>query len=231
MSEILYPAPAPTPTTGPNRILTLEEYKKRREIDTASAARDDALEAALIGAEDIALKYTGRDFSAAQAAETREYSYDDSVILETDDFVTALSVTIDGRSLAPGAYLLGPREGETYYWIDFSPSARGLSYSEGQMGFTRNLDTHFAAYGSAGRRYSTVTVNATFGWPGGAPASVQQAIVFLVDEFAKSQGSVGDIQAESIADLSYVYQRDAEGNAILPPRVALLLDPYRRIAL
>lgn len=210
-------------------ILDLTGYKKRREIDTASTKRDDALTLALLAAEDAVLKYTGRDFTTAPSPETREYSYDGSTILETDDFTAATAVTMNGAALSSAAYLVGPREGETYYWLDFTPHSNWPTYSEGQMGFTRNLDTYFSR--PSGRRLTTVALTATFGWPGEAPGAVQQAVVFLVDEFSKSQGSVGDIQAESIADLSYVYQRDAEGNAVLPPRVALLLDPYRRVAL
>lgn len=212
-------------------ILDLGEYKTRREIDTANTERDEAIEAALLSAEDAVLKYTGRDFSTPAAVESREYSYSGETILETDDFTALATVAVNGSALSKNAYLVGPREGETYYWIDFSPSADWPSYSEGQMGFTRNLDTAFERTAGRGRRFATVTVTASFGWPEESPAGVQQAIVFLVDEFRKSQGSVGDIQAESIADLSYVYQRDAEGNAVLPPRVQLLLDPYRRVAL
>lgn len=211
-------------------ILDLGAYKTRREIDTANANRDEAIKAALLSAEDAVLKYTGRDFTTAPAAETREYPYTGDVILETDDFTALTKVTAGGSTLSASSYIIGPREGETYYWIDFSPQEGVSSWSEAQMGFTRNLDSAFER-GSGGRRFVTVGVTANFGWPGTAPAAVQQAIVFLVDEFRKSQGSVGDIQAESIADLSYVYQRDAEGNAVLPPRVQLLLDPYRRIAL
>jgi hypothetical protein len=211
-------------------ILDLDGYKKRREIATANAERDDAITAALLSAEDAVLKYTGRDFTTAPAVETRDYPYTGEVILETDDFTALSKVTANGSAVSSSAYLVGPREGETYYWIDFSPQGSIPSYSEGQMGFTRNLDSAFERSGG-GRRFVTVSLTANFGWPGDAPAGVKQAIVFLVDEFRKSQGSVGDIQAESIADLSYVYQRDAEGNAVLPPRVQLLLDPYRRISL
>lgn len=210
-------------------ILDLAEYKTRREISEANTERDEAITAALLSAEDAVLKYTGRDFTTEAAPGTREYPYEGEVILETDDFTALTSVAVNGVTQSEDSYFVGPREGETFYWIDFSPSAQRPSYSEGQMGFTRNLDTAFSTDRS--RRFVTVAVTATFGWPGSAPAGVQQAIVFLVDEFRKSQGSVGDIQAESIADLSYVYQRDAEGNAVLPPRVQLLLDPYRRVAL
>jgi hypothetical protein len=212
-------------------ILDLTEYKARRELDEASAARDAALTAALLSAEGAVLDYTGRDFTTPEGAETREYVYDGSIILETDDFTDLTSVVANGAALPTTSYIVGPREGQTYYWIDFSPSAQQSGYSAGQMGFTRNLDTYFERHRNCGRSFVNVAVTATFGWPGDAPAAVQQAIVFLVDEFGKSEGSVGDIQAESIADLSYVYQRDSEGNAVLPPRVAQLLDPYRRVAL
>lgn len=207
-------------------ILSLEEYKERRQLTEASAERDAAATAAIESAEDAVLQYTGRDFTTAQAIETKTYIYDGSGILETDDFVELDSVSVDGDALASLNYAAGPREGQTYYWLDFT----GVPRASAQMGFTRNLDRLYDGCRGA-RRYVTVAVKAKFGWPGGAPASVVQAVTWLVDEFSKEHGTGGDIQAESIADLSYVYQRDTEGIAVLPPRVQFLLDPYRRIAL
>lgn len=218
-------------------ILELKEYKTRRQITEASKERDEAIEAALASAEDAVLQYTGRDFTTAQASETREFPWEiHTMILETDDFVeTPSSITLEAAGGAGGgltfptnAYWLGPREGSTFYWIDFTPSKNLSTVSIGQMGFTRNLDTF---YGSGdGFDYATVKVTAKFGWPGAAPASVKQAVTWLVDEFRKSEGTQGDVQAEAIANLSYVYQRISEENT-LPPRVTTLLDPYRRIAL
>jgi hypothetical protein len=207
-------------------ILTLAEYKTRRQITEASEERDAALDAALASAEDAVLQYTGRDFTTAQVIETKTYIYDGSGILETDDFVELESVSVSDDALTSQNYAAGPREGHTYYWLDFT----GVPRQSPAMGFTRNLDRAYDGY-CAPRSYTTVAVKAKFGWPGGAPASVKQAVTFLVDEFVKEQGTAGDIQAEAISDLSYVYQRDTEGVAALPPRVQLLLDPYRRIAL
>lgn len=208
-------------------ILTLKEYKKRRELTEASTERDEAVEAALASAEDAVLKYTGRDFTTAQAVASKTYVYDGSGILETDDFTELTSVSVEGRGLTDLNFAAGPREGETFYWLDFTAVPR----QSPAMGFTRNLDTIFEnECGRGGPRYVNVTVTAKFGWPGGAPASVQQAVTWLVDEFAKPEGTQGDIQAEAIANLSYVYQRISEENT-LPARVITLLDPYRRIAL
>ncbi len=217
-------------------ILTLEEYKTRRELTESSNERDEAIEAALAAAEDAVLQYTDRDFTTAQAAETREYPWEiHTTILETDDFVgkpTSISLEVPGGGGVPvptGAFWLGPREGPTHYFIDFTPARNLAVPSIGAMGFTRNLDRY---YGDSNGTADAVTakVTATFGWPGGAPASVQQAVTWLVDEFRKSEGTQGDVQAEAIASLSYVYQRISEENT-LPPRVITLLDPYRRVAL
>lgn len=208
-------------------ILSLAEYKTRRELTEASKERDEALEAALEAAEDAVLNYTGRDFSTAQAVETKTYTYDGSGILETDDFVDVTAVSVEGSALSSLNFAAGPREGQTFYWLDFT----GVPRQSPQMGFTRNLDTIFEREGGrGGRRYSQVSVTAKFGWPGGAPGSVKQAVTWLVDEFAKPEGNQGEVQAEAIANLSYVYQRISEENT-LPPRVTTLLDPYRRLAL
>lgn len=219
-------------------ILTLTEYKKRRQIVAVDAARDEALEAALASAEDEVLKYTDRDFTKAEEAETREYPFEiHATVLDTDDFVgkpTLIEFEVPGVGLVPfttmNAYWLGPREGPTSYYIDFTP-AKVLSLpSIGAMGFTRNLDRY---YGDGAGQADAVTakITAVFGWPGGAPAGVQQAVAWLVDEFVKAEGNEGELQAEGIAGLSYVYQRAREEQHELPSRVMALLDPYRRQAL
>lgn len=217
-------------------ILTLAEYKTRRQITEASSERDEAIEAALESAEDAVLQYTGRDFTTPQGVETREFPWEiHSTVLETDDFVgkpTSISFEVPGvgsASVFPtNAYWLGPREGPTHFWIDFTPAQNLPATSIGVMGFTSNLDTFFGQGG--GVDAVTVKVTAAFGWPGAAPASVKQAVTWLVDEFFKKEGTQGDVQAEAIANLSYVYQRISEQNQ-LPPRVITLLDPYRRLAL
>jgi hypothetical protein len=223
-------------------ILTLAEYKTRRQITEASTPRDEAITAALAAAEDTALQYTGRDFNTAEAIETRSFPWEiHAVILETDDFVGAPSeITfevpgIGGAIVFPtNAFWLGPREGATHYWIDFTPAKGMASESIGAMGFTRNLDTYFARSGG-GPDAVNAKVTANFGWPGAAPASVKQAISWLVDEFmSEGPSSGGDaLQAESIENLSYTFQRDPTKDRppTLPPRVQQLLDPYRRIAL
>lgn len=221
-------------------ILTLEEYKKRRQITETSMLRDEALTAAKASAEDAVLKYTDRDFTTAQALETREFPWEiHSTVLDTDDFVgkpSEIVFEIPGVGAAgffqTNAYWVGPREGPTYYYIDFTPARNLAAPSIGAMGFERNLDTYF----SRGDNIDAVTVKVTaeFGWPGGAPASVLQAVTWLVDEFAAKATPTGEeLQSEAIADLAYAYQRDQtkERPAVLPPRVQQLLDPYRRIAL
>lgn len=217
-------------------ILTLAEYKTRRQIVEANPERDEAIEAALASAEDAVLQYTGRDFTTPQGVETREFPWEvHSTVLETDDFVgkpTAIAFEIPGVGAAnifpTNAYWCGPREGPTHFWIDFTPAQNLSSTSVGVMGFTRNLDTYFGSGGGADA--VNVKVTAEFGWPGDAPASVKQATTWLVDEFFRKEGTQGDVQAEAIANLSYVYQRISEQNQ-LPPRVITLLDPFRRIAL
>lgn len=220
-----------------SQILELKEYKKRRELNEANTERDEAIEAAIASAEDAVLQYTGRDFTSAQVTETREFPWEiHSTILDTDDFVgkpSSISFELPGAGSAvifpTNAYWLGPREGSTYYYIDFTPAKNLPATSIGVMGFTSNLDTFFS--NGTGVDAVTVKVDAKFGWPGEIPASVKQAVTWLVDSFRKSEGTQGDLQAEAIANLSYVYQREREEQHELPARVMALLDPYRRIAL
>jgi hypothetical protein len=218
-------------------ILSLAEYKLRRQLTEASPERDEAIEAALASAEDAILQYTGRDFTMAQIEEQREFPWEiHTTILETDDFVgkpSKISFEVPGvggaTTFPTSAYWLGPREGQTYYYIDFTPAKNLPSTSIGAMGFTRNLDTYFSRGG--GVDIVTAKVTAKFGWPGAAPPSIKQAVTWLVDEFYKKEGTQGELQAEAIANLSYVYQRAREEQHELPARVMALLDPYRRIAL
>lgn len=219
-------------------ILSLDEYKLRRQLTEASPERDEAIEAALASAEDAILQYTGRDFTMAQVEEQREFPWEiHTTILETDDFVgkpSKISFEMPGvggaTTFPTSAYWLGPREGKTYYYIDFTPAKNLPSTSIGAMGFTRNLDTYFGR-GGGGVDIVTAKVTAKFGWPGAAPPSIKQAVTWLVDEFYKKEGTQGELQAEAIANLSYVYQRAREEQHELPARVMALLDPYRRVAL
>lgn len=223
MSEIIFSNPTPTPIGGSGTtILTLEEYNSRRELTEASPERDEASEAAIAAAEDAVLQHTGRDFTQPAGAETRTYVYDETGILEVDDFTNLTAITMEGQSQLQG-WTAGPREGATFYWIDFG----GIRQASPEMGFSRNLDTLLPRNG---RRRTNVSITAEFGWPGAAPASVKQAVTWLADEMRKSTGNQGDVQAEGIADLNYVYQRINE-SSMMPARVLALLDPYRRISL
>lgn len=228
-------------------LLTLKEYKKRRQITEASTERDEAIEAGIFSAEDAILQYIKRDFAAAPVTETRTFHYDSSGVLETDDFANPTSVVLSAplgglsRTVPSTAYWIGPREGPTYYWIDFAPSRNlnaGSAYSLGQMGFTQNLDTfieRFGMGGSNGLKYLNVEVTATWGWPvtSPIPPSIVQAATWLVDEFMVPAHGGEELQAQSIANLSFAYQREPrrERPPTLPPRVQQLLDPYTRIVL
>lgn len=240
MSERIARTGAPLMVEAPSGspIITVDEYKVRRQMDEANPERDEAVEAAIAAAEDTVLQYTSRDFTTAQGTEQREYPWEiHSTVLETDDFVgvpSAISLEAPGvgtvMAYPTEAYWVGPTEGPTHYYIDFTPSKNLSLVSIGAMGFTRNLDTYFGR--SLGNLDAvTAKVTANFGWPGNAPASIQQAVTWLVDEFFKAEGNQGDIQAETIANLSYVYQRIREEQHELPARVMALLDPYRRIVL
>lgn len=216
-------------------ILTLTEYKARRQLTDTDAPRDAAIEFAIESAEDDILTYTGRNFTTAPTAETKTYAYDGTGILEVDDFETLISVSTSEFTLDASQFSTGPREGPTFYWLDFTASKGFPSYSAGQMGFTRNMDVyfqrHFEPYGDCGLRFLSVNITATFGWPGGAPAGVRQAATWLAGEFVRTTGDVGNLQSESIAEVSFAYQREKTITPDLPPHIQQLLDPYRRVAL
>lgn len=226
------------PTSTP--IITLDEYKVRRQLTEANPLRDEAIQASILATEDAILKYTDRDFGSGEVIETREFPWEiHTIVLDTDDFTgSPLSITFELPGIGEAAifptnsFWVGPREGPTFFYIDFTPAKQLSAVSIGEMGFTRNLDTFFARGGGEVDAV-TVKVEANWGWPGGAPASIQQAAVWLVDEFNAQTPNGEEVQAEGIANLTYAYQREPtkERAAVLPPRVQQLLEPYRRIAL
>lgn len=202
-------------------ILALADYKTLRGI--TGTARDAELQIGLDGAEDAVMRYTGRDFTAAETTQTKTYPYNGSGILTVEDAVTVTSLTIDGVAVAPELYFLGG-PGPPYSLIELD----AFPFGSPVMGFRRNLDTLMPRLPRTGR----AAVTGTFGWPGQAPGSVRMAVAYLVDEFAPEEaGDASGVQAKSIESYSVVYQpaeADQEGSDRLPPRVEQLLAPFVR---
>lgn len=227
--------PASLGLPGTAGVLTLADYKKLRKITSVDAARDEQFTIALEIANDIIVDYTNRQFNAEPTVRTRKYRYDTSGILDIDDCNAITSVVLSNRSLVLGKdYWVGPENGPTSYWLEFSWRGQWPAYSQGQMGFTRNEDK-LGAIGSEADPFIFVEVTATFGWPRESiPGTIKQAAAWLVDEIAVKRpepgaGAGGQVSAESIADLSYSYQIEAQAvTAELPPRIRALLDMNTR---
>lgn len=205
-------------------ILTSEEYKALRGIKDSK--RDTQIAAALPSAEDAVVNYAQRAFNKTPEAATRNFVYEGQSILEIDDCQTVTAIKFDGVELSPESYILGPQGiGSVFYYVEL-------------------LDYPWAAYdpyidpflvnvhpGRRRRRKRIVEVTATFGWAE-IPASVKQAVAFLMDEFTPEPEETGRLAAESIVDYSKVFDRQSGNDpAQLPPRVMELLDPFRRVLL
>lgn len=208
-------------------ILSLTDYKARAGVTGTS--RDAQLTAALAAAEDTVNRECGRNFSADPVTESRIFPYSGTGILQTDDFTTLLSVTINGGLLGLSYCLPGPPPsvpGDPYFFIRVT--GRGPSPA---MGFMWNADV----LASEGRNaVGNAEVEAVWGWTE-VPESVKQAVTWLTTEFAADQGDGGgkDLASESQGEVTYVYDRTGDESTSksqpeLPPRIRQLLHPFVR---
>ncbi len=219
-------------------ILTLSEYKTLREITSATAAREAQIELALSSADQTILTYTGRDFLTVPTLKEKEFQYDGGHILTVGDMATINFVKTAQplqRELIAGIdYMTGPVNGPVIEWLDFGEHPARIWRPDPEMGFMRNYD-QIAIFGTP-YRFSIITVEGQFGWPGKVPASVKMAAAYLIDEMAKPMVDVSEgLQSKSIASFSEVYMKDTLAGAqkieLLPEHVRQLLDPWRRESL
>lgn len=206
------------------QILTVEQYKALRGI--TGTDRDVQITAAIPSAEDAVIRYSQRAFNQAPEVATRSFVYEGQSILEIDDAQNVTEVKFDGRQIPPESYILGPQGiGEVLYYIELLDYPF-YGYDPYIDPFLRN--THLE---HRRRRKRIVEVTATYGWPQ-APASVVQAVAFLLDEYAPANEPRGGLQAEAIVDYSRVFDKHyANEPAVLPPHVRELLDQFRRVLL
>jgi hypothetical protein len=204
-------------------ILTKDEYKTLRGITTAD--RDDQITAALGPVEDAISRYAERDFTVEPVTETRRYRYEGPIV-NIDDAIEVQSVEIDDVLLDPDvSYTVEPYDrSQAYYFLDLS--AYSGRRSSPLMGFTRNEDV----LGTRQNRF--VDVTAKWGWET-VPEALKLAVALMVDEFASPRAEHSGISAEAVADTSVVYEAPEPGTAppVLPPAVAQLVDPFRKIVL
>jgi hypothetical protein len=205
------------------QILDTAEYKTLRGIETAE--RDAQIAAALPIAEDAISRYAERDFTVDPVTETRRYRYEGPIV-NIDDAIDVQEVVVDDVVLAPDDnYTVEPYDrSQAYYFLDLS--AYSGRRSSPLMGFTRNEDV----LGTRQNRF--VDVTAEWGWET-VPEALKLAVALLVDEFASPRAAHSGISAEAVADTSVVYEAPEPGTAppVLPPAVAQLVDPFRKIVL
>lgn len=211
---------------GEQTILTLDQYKALRGIENSK--RDAQFEMAIPGAEDAAVRYTQRAFTQVPTVGTRSFVYESQSILEIDDCQSVTEVKFDGVPIAAENYIAGPQGiGEVFYYVELLNYPWAI-YDPYIDPFIRNVHPEHRT-----RRKRIVEITATYGWPT-VPFSVRQAVAFLVDEFASETAAAGagGVAAEAIVDYSKVFEKATrEESAVLPPRVAELLDPFRRVLL
>jgi hypothetical protein len=217
--------PDPPLTTTPGSLVTLGSYKVLRGI--TSADRDAQITAAIPAAEQAVIDYIDRDLISPPTVATRVYNYElGQTILNIEDCITITQVSINGRALQEQLeYIEGFTLAEPVIsWLEVIPN---LALFNPIFDFTHVVHRPFRY------PFQQISVTATFGWPADQiPASAKQAAVWLVDEMIVPGAETTGIAAESIADLSEVYigEQNAQGPPVLPPRVAQILTPLRRIS-
>lgn len=211
-------------------ILDLTGYKALRAI--SNTEKDAQITAALPPAESAVIEYVDRNLNQTPTAESRVYPYEmNSTILNIDDCTSVADVKIitrnSNRTLTPGwDYELGRAPSEPVIsWLEVYPNLDYYGIYDYNFQFT-----HTMPRGPYRFPFVSFEVTAMFGWePSKVPASARQAVAWMVDEIiAKTSDETGKT-AESIADLSYVYRDTNQlAPAVLPPRVAQILDNLRR---
>lgn len=214
-------------------FLTLEEYKARR--GEAPLPPDADIEAALLSAEQNIIDFTDRYLVEPPVLETRNYRFETgSLILNIDDAVDVFSVNIDGRFTLM----------ENFQWMPMKlrpePVFTALELADLPWYDPNYTVTHVVPWEGIGmeerRRHGLhfIEVTGEFGWPVGTlPATLAQAMTWLVDEMTTNSTEESGIAAESIENLSYVYRGEAAANAPakLPPRVEQILGKLQRLSL
>jgi len=189
--------------------------------------KDALIDALLPGISRMIERYTSREFTlVASTASDRTYWYAGDGNLEIGDAATINSVTVEDRLLSTDEWIAQPNDAlePVFYWLELAPYG-GISP---EMGFTYNLDRYWPRT-RAGRRRSSVTVNAVWGFPsGGVPSDIKLAAAWLISEGLDRSPHGTGVTAESIAEYSISFAQGAGAQSALPTRVTDILNGYRR---
>lgn len=222
---------APVVANQSTLLVPLPRMKRALDIDPTDSSHDVKILEKLAAASRAVLNYTDRDFGSPNITETRTYLYDGSGVLDIDDASAVTSATVN----YPGAtsvvlttldWFAQPFDKPLgiYEWLQVPENLYGIPVSP-QMGFNRNLDQ----YRPLATQPTTISVNATFGWPY-VPEDVVQATEWAAADFIKRPDA--DLQAHAIEGFSesFIAPRAGTGPELaLPAQSKDLLDFYRRI--
>lgn len=226
-----------TGDTGPY-LITLDEFKIRNGTPLTDTRKDALYTSAIIGASQVILNFSDRDFGVTEVTETRSFEYDGSGYLDIDDAVdiTAVSFTVPNSpdiALDPLQWTGQPfrsLRSPVYTGIvlpTFGPQYHGMSP---QMGFTRNLDLLAREGRLPGSIPSVVKVTGTFGWPS-VPEDVKLATVWTIQDWLAAP-KAANLTAESIEGFSRAWGRiGGQESRAIPSRALDILAQYDRIYL
>jgi hypothetical protein len=213
-------------------ILTLEEYKALSGITTT---KNDAKYTANLPAVSLAVSmFTGRDFSANNVTEEREYQYDSSGYLDIDDAqtITAVKATVPWGTdyeFTTDEWYAQParRDDSPVFWYLVLP---GMPYGASpEMGFRQNVDL-LAREGRWRSKPTTIKVTGTWGWPF-IPSDVKMAAKWTLDDWiARRPETAG--AAEAIESFSRNFAGGRLGEAVawaIPMRARDLLAAYTKV--
>lgn len=210
-------------------LVSLAEYKSMAGIKATDVSRDDQITSLLAAASKSVRNYTARSFVLATGTPTsRSFPYDDSGIVDVDDFVSLTSVStnwgVPGGSytFAASEYTAMPQDTDEttpYYWIVMHSMVYGMSP---EMGFTYNLDNY--VYTGAD---PLITITADWGWPS-IPEDVKLATVWTIQGITDNpQGPV----SEAIEGYARSWGTTGGGypTMAVPNRARDILSPYQRV--
>lgn len=201
----------------------------RDRYPEASALSDTAIE----DASKAVLNFTDRDFLSSQVTESREFTpINDTtstgdLIVDIDDCDEIIDV--DGYS--DSQWRAGTDGPAASYGIFTYVEIRLGRVSSPLMGFTRNEDV----FGFQG--FPVLAVTARWGWPNNTvPEDVQRATLITAYSMEGDTSNLaGNLESKTVAEVSesYVVSGQFGGSPAetLPPRAAVLLDPWRRKSL
>lgn len=203
-------------------LITLDRFKVALGATGVDAVEDSKRAQAIRGASAVVRSYAGRKFEVATGMYSdRSFDYDGSGIVDIDDALSVISVSINSgfatiRTLPVNEYTLQPMNGVVTEWILMSANAYGIASP--QMGFTWNADTYDGFFNSP----VIVTVTADWGYAQ-IPEDVQQATIWVAANILENPRPYISESIEGYARSVGPAQTDA-----IPERAKEILAPYQK---